>query len=114
MFALVRNCYIAKEKDNQELTISRSMSNLFKVSKIKVTNDEENHSDNEEIHFSDDSDDSIIMSGLKDDKSFNRININTTNESMKRNDSWYNIANKSLKSNTDRQSSCKDSFKTII
>lgn len=83
------------------------MSNLFKVSKIKVQQEEETHSENEEIDFSDDSDDSIIMSGLKGDKSFNRININTTNESIKRNDSWYNNMNKSSKSNNDKQSSCK-------
>ncbi|CAI2379024.1 unnamed protein product [Moneuplotes crassus] len=86
------NIHESSQDVSQDMSISRSMSNLFKVSKIKTNNDDNskiilNDMTDDHIDFSDDSDDSIIVSGFKDkNSSFNRINIMTMDQSFKRSD----------------------------
>lgn len=57
---------------------------------------------NDDIDLSEDSDDSIIISGLKDSKSLNRINIMTVNESFKRSGNSILTANKSVHQPNDK------------
>ena len=66
------------------------------------------------INLSDDSDDSIIIGGLKDSKSLNRINIMTMNESFKKSDTSLNNIDKSCKGSNEKSMFSSKCYKCVI
>lgn len=66
------------------------------------------------IDLSDDSDDSIIIGGLKDSKSLNRINIMTMNESFKKSDTSLNNIDKSCKGSNEKSMFSSKCYKCLM